>query len=37
MTRGDKEAAREHLRYILDNGNKLAVHAKAEDLMAGLD
>lgn len=37
MARGDKAAAREHLRCILDNGNKLAVRAKAEDLMAGLD
>ena len=37
IARGDRGAAREHLRYILDHGNKLEARRKAEDLLAGLN
>lgn len=37
IARGDRTEAREHLRYILDHGNKLEARRKAEDLMAELN
>lgn len=37
ITRGDRAEAREHLRYILDHGNKLEARRKAEDLLAELN
>lgn len=37
LARGDKVTAREHLRYVLDNGNKLIVREEAQALMDELD
>lgn len=34
--RGDETAAAEHLRYVVEHGNKLAIRAKAEELLKAL-
>lgn len=37
IARGDKVQAREHLRYIMDHGNKLEARRKAEELWTELN
>lgn len=37
LARGDKGTAREHLRYVLDNGNKLIVREEAQAIMDALN
>lgn len=36
LARGDETETRDHLRFVMDHGNKLEARRKAEDLLAGL-